>query len=296
VLVVREPRMSETGSGDVRPGTGVRCGVRHQGAAARQRRRRLLGWMLVPTAVAAAGVTAVLLAACGSQPPAAPAAPAALAVVTGALARTSAQSYSFSLDSAVHLRGRQLHSDLVSGAFDPRRGLGTELLATRTQQRPVTAEIRFIARYVYTRVSPGSGSLGRPWNKSPLPPATADGIPPGYEVYGFVTDLPVSPAELSGVLRSAGTVRKAGSASGPGWTGTRYAFIARFPRTAESLSATVYVDQQGRVRRLVTISTQGRLTTDRDLEFGDFGAPVPVTPPPATQVKYTSYPYWGFLF
>jgi hypothetical protein len=98
------------------------------------------------------------------------------------------------------------------------------------------------------------------------------------------------------VLRSAGTVREAGSASGPGWTGTRYAFTARLPRARESLSATVYVDQQGRVRRLVTISTQGRLTTDRDLAFGDFGAPVPVTAPPASQVKYTSYPYWGFLF
>jgi hypothetical protein len=56
------------------------------------------------------------------------------------------------------------------------------------------------------------------------------------------------------------------------------------------------VDQQGRVRRLVTITTQGRVTTDRYLTFGDFDAPVAVTAPPVSHVKYTSTPYWGFLF
>ena len=58
------------------------------------------------------------------------------------------------------------------------------------------------------------------------------------------------------------------------------------------------IDQQGRVRRLVTITTQGthgRITTDRDLTFGNFGAPVPVTAPPASQVGYTSTPYLGFF-
>jgi hypothetical protein len=62
---------------------------------------------------------------------------------------------------------------------------------------------------------------------------------------------------VSGVLRSAGTVREAGSASGPGWTGTRYVFTVRFPEGQQSLTATVELDQQGRVRRLVTITTQG---------------------------------------
>jgi hypothetical protein len=42
---------------------------------------------------------------------------------------------------------------------------------------------------------------------------------------------------------------------------------------------------------------QGRkLTTARDLTFGDFGAPVPVIAPSASQVKYTRSPYWGFYF
>jgi hypothetical protein len=66
------------------------------------------------------------------------------------------------------------------------------------------------------------------------------------------------------------------------------------------VSGTVYVDQQGWVRRLVTTTRQGMrldVTTDRDLTFSDFGAPAPVTAPPASQVKYTSgRPYWGFFF
>jgi hypothetical protein len=122
---------------------------------------------------------------------------------------------------------------------------------------------------------------------------------PGNVVYGFVTDQPVTPAELSGVLRSAGTVRETGPASGPDWTGTRYAFTARFPGARESVSGTVDIDQHGRVRRLMTITTQGMhggVTTDRDLTFGNFGAPVQVTVPPASQVGYTSKPYLGFLF
>ncbi len=259
-----------------------------------RRHRRLRGRVLAApgTAAAAASVTAALLTGCASHPP------TALAVVSSALTKTAAQSYSFHLDSAVWFnKARELNSDVVSGAFDPQRGLGTELLATRVPQGPVAAQIRFVGTYVYTRVSAGSalGSIGKPWDKAPVPSVEADGMP-GYEVYGFVTDRPVSPVELAKVLRSAGAVRDEGSASGPGWTGTKYAFTARFSGPTESVSGTVYVDQQGRVRRLVTITTQGGVTTDRDLTFGDFGAPVPVSAPPVSQVKYTTRPYWGFLF
>ena len=98
------------------------------------------------------------------------------------------------------------------------------------------------------------------------------------------------------LLRSAATARDAGPASGPGWTGSRYAFTARLS-TRSSLSGTVYVDKQGRVRRLVTTTTQaGGVTMYRYLAFGDFGVPVPVTAPPAGQVQYTGRPYWGFYF
>lgn len=91
-----------------------------------------------------------------------------------------------------------------------------------------------------------------------------------YEIYGLVTDRPISPAELSGALRSAGMVREAGSASGLDW--------------------------RGLVRHLVTITPQGNVTTDRDRTFADFAAPVSVLAPSASQVSYTSRPYRGFLF
>lgn len=284
-----------TASDDVPSGASSAHGMRQQGTAAPLRHRHLRKRVLGPAVATAtaAGVAAALLTAPASH------APTAFAAVTGALANTSAGSYSFRLDSTMKFEGREVSSDVVSGAYDPEHGLGTELLATRTSQGALEkAQIRFTGKYVYTRVSSWSVS-GKPWNKSPVPPAEADAMQ-GHDVgYGFVTDWPVSPAGLSAVLRSAGALRQEGPASGLGWTGTRYAFTAHFPREKESVTGAVYIDQQGRVRRLVTLTTlglRGRITTDRDLMFGNFGAPVPVTAPLARQVGYTSTPYWGFYF
>lgn len=148
----------------------------------------------------------------------------------------------------------------------------------------------------------------RTWNHSQAleqVPGSARGAQ-GVGAYGFVSDQPVSPAELSRALLSAGTVRDAGSADGPGWTGTEYTFTASI--SGGPVSGTVYVDRQGRVRRLVTITPEGnaipegtglpegRVTVDRDLTFDDFGVQAAVTAPPASQTEYTSYPYWGFYF
>jgi hypothetical protein len=275
--------------GDLRSGTGVPGSAREGGAAPRRRRpsRRMLAVTAAAAAVtvtAAAGALAALASSASSPP-------SPMAAVTSAITNTSAQSYSFTLDSTSQVAGRDLRSDVVSGAYDPRHRLGAEQL-TAHGAHAATAQIRFSGNYIYTRVTgSGLGTVGKPWNKSP-----AAGARPTDDPYGFVSDQPVSPAELSGVLQSAGTVRDEGPASGPGWTGTRYTFTARFFDGQESITATVYVDQQERVRRLVTITTQGRFTMSRDLTFGDFGAPVPVTAPAATQVKYTSTPYWGFLY
>jgi hypothetical protein len=85
-----------------------------------------------------------------------------------------------------------VHSDVVDGAYDPRHGLGTELLAARTPRGArVRMQIRFIRRHVYAQETPGSG-FRKPWNESPVPPAGADAMP-GNVVYGFVTDQPVTP-------------------------------------------------------------------------------------------------------
>jgi hypothetical protein len=273
-----------------------------QDSAARRPRSRRRTYALtaagaVAVAAAAAGVTVALHPG--------PAAPSPIAAVTTALARTSAQSYTFSLDTTVRIAGRRtLNSDAVSGAFDPRHGRSTELLTAHSAGRTTRAQIRFIGASLYTSVSPGGG-FGKLWDETPVKAAAAGAMPPG-DLYGFVSDQPVSPAALTVVLRAPSTaVRDAGPASGPGWSGTKYSFTTRLDGGRESVTGTAYVDQQGRVRRLLTTTAEqgahavGKtlLTTDRDIIFGDFGAPVPVTAPPASLTKSTTgQPYWGFYF
>jgi hypothetical protein len=272
----------------------------HRVADHRRPRRRRRIWLLamgsaVAAVVLAAGTTAVLRA--GS------AAPSPLSAVTSALARTAAQSYTFSLDTTVRTATREVNSDLVSGAYDPGQHLGLEQLTARAAGQTKRAQIRFIGAYLYTSVSPRAG-FGERWDRTPLAAAAAAGMPAG-DLYGFASDQTVSPAELNVVLRSAGTaVHDSGPVSGPGWTGIKYTFTARLYHGRESVSGNVYVDQQGRVRRMTTITEEGAqprgkpfLTTDREITFGDYGAPVRVSVPPASQVKYTSgEPYWGFYF
>jgi hypothetical protein len=290
------------GPGDVPTGTVLPSGTAEQGSPVRRHPRRRGMRML-----AAAGAAAVVLAAgvmtalhVGSA-----AAPSPLSAVTSALARTSAQSYAFSLNSTVQFAGKDLNSDVVSGAFDPGHHLGTELLTAHSAGRTTLAQVRFIGADLYTWASPRSG-FGKPWDKS-LSAAAEDVMPPG-DLYGFISDQPVSPDKLAVVLRSAGAaVHDAGAVSGPGWAGIKYTFTARIYEGRESVSGAVDVDEQGRVRRLMTITTDTAIpryatkatgpTTDRDITFGDFGTPVRASVPPASQVKYTSgAPYWGFYF
>ena len=250
------------------------------------------------TVVAAAvgvGVTIALYVA--------PSAPSPLSAVTSALARTSARSYTFSLATTVRLPAKQLNSTLVSGGYDPRRRLGTERLRIQVAGQAKQAQVRFIGAYVYTSVSPASG-FAKLWDKSPLAVATAAGRPPG-DLFGFVSDQAVSPSELSMVLRSAGAaVHDSGPVSGPGWTGVRYTFTASISGGREPVRGTVDLDRQGRVRLITTTTGRGQMapgktsiTTATDIRFADFGAPVPVATPPASEVKSTNgAPYWGFYF
>jgi hypothetical protein len=263
------------------------------------RRRRRLWALAAGSAVAAAALAVGLTAALHR----APAAASPLSAVTSALARTSARSYTFSLATTVRSSSKEVNSDLVSGAYDPGRHLGTERLTAGSAGRTERAQVRFIGAYVYTSAWPASG-FSKLWDKSPLTAATAAGMPPG-DLYGFVSDQPVNPAELNAVLRSTGTaVHDSGSVSGPGWTGTRYTFTANLDDGQESFRGNVYVDQPGQVRRM-TITAERReqagatpfSTTVRDITLGHFGGPVQVTTPPASQAEYTSgTPYWGFYF
>jgi hypothetical protein len=290
------------GSDDVPPGIDLLPGMREQAAARHRHRRRMR--VLVPAGAVAGGVAAaaILLGTSVTN------APSAFAAVTSAMAKTSGQSYRFTMTgSLTHpLDGPTQHFALT-GAIDPRRERGTErvtggpLLGTHYY---VTEQLRFIGKNVYTWVSPASGlgSVGKPWDEAPIP-APDTRASPGSELRGNTFEQPISPAELLRVLRSAAAVRYVGPASGPGWTGSKYAFTAHPAGSPDvTVAGTVDVDQQGRVRGLGTITTMRTRfrnpapTETEDLTFANFGGPVQVTAPPASQVRQTTTPYWEFGF
>jgi hypothetical protein len=219
-------------------------------------------------------------------------------------ARTSADSYSFSLDTTVQVAGRNRDSDAVYGVADPGRHLGTEQIVAHSAGRTTLAQVRFAGADLYTLVPAGSG-FGKPWDESPAAAVSSE-MPPG-DLYGFVSNSQVSAEALAVVLRVAGaSVRTGEPVSGRGWIGTAYRLIASMYGGRETVTGTVYVDRQGHVRRLtITTAEEGRaatgnassLVTSRDVTFGNFGTPVSVTAPPASQVQYTSgQPYWGLYF
>jgi hypothetical protein len=55
------------------------------------------------------------------------------------------------------------------------------------------------------------------------------------------------------------------------------------PHQVLSLSGTVDVDQQGRVRRLDAVESVENTVTKVQMTFGDFGVHVSVSPPPADE-------------
>jgi hypothetical protein len=213
------------GSDDVPPGIDLLRGVREQAAARRRHRRRMR--VLVP-AGAVAGVVAVaatLLGTSVANPP------SALAAVTSAMVKTSAQSYRFSMNGSLTLPSIGLTQHFaLTGAIDPQHERGTELVTggpLRGTHTYVTEQLRFIGKNLYTWVSPASGvrSVGKPWDEAPIP-APDTRASPGSELRGNTFEQPISPAELLGALRSAAAVRYVGPASGPGWTGSKYGFTA----------------------------------------------------------------------
>jgi hypothetical protein len=201
------------------------------------------------------------------------------------------------------------------GAFDPVRHVGEETLPLHPEI-PAVSEIRYIGKYVYEYLTAPNccGSDGKPWDKlnAPSPSFPSQNNEHSVIQNGLaylpngVMGGPVTPYNLLTVLESLGTVREDGPVSGPGWTGTRYSFTATvedfisasdIPRPERG---TVYVDQQGRVRRLVLTTVvqppfRGLESITNDVTFSDFGAPVSVTVPPANQVdnQATAGPFFG---
>jgi hypothetical protein len=234
------------------------------------------------------GGTAALIAGGALFASTATGAPSALAAVSSAVAKTSAASFRVSL--AVTERNGGPGSPTpsapfrVTGEFDPTRHLGEETITNGWQ-------MRFIGGHAYMR----SHSLGgKPWYEQPI---LSSGLAASDLAWDYNSDRPINPSALLGLLKSAGTIRDEGPVSGPGWTGTKYGFTVRNPVSiVESISGTVYVDSEGRLRQLVQLVTFAPESTAAskpagpaeiltlDFTFSDFGARVPVAAPPASQV------------
>jgi hypothetical protein len=245
---------------DAPPDTDLLSGVR------RTRRRRAL----VPLAsVTAAG------ALCGVAVLTVGGTPSAQATVTAAAERSAGTSF------RVHLTSERGVGD---GVFDPAHRLGRLTYPG--------GEHRYVGDTVYTRTTgPKAVPLpqGKHWVAEPrLDAADVAQMGPALEVIKLG---PQDPAYVLGRLRSATHVRDAGTASGPGWTGHRYAFTLRGGGTVKgpvlTESGTVAVDSRGLVRVLDLAVRAGDgpgRPVHSVVEFGDYGVRVDVAAPPAREV------------
>jgi hypothetical protein len=272
------------GSGPV--GAELLRQVRRRTAARRRTRARVLVPAGAVASLALAGaVAAVTLTATVAV------APSAVAAVTAAAAKTSAQTFKVTMDIATNPppvpgSGRA-QAARVTGAFDQSRGVGQETVSGAWK-----FQVRYVGHNTYLHTYPGSKQVifsadqrSKPWAEFPPEPALTGNA---LDVAGNSPDgTPADPITLLRLLKSAGKVTDEGPASGSGWTGTRYGFTV----TVNEQTTVGYldVDGQGRVRRLVADLTAGVgkkkwVMSTEDVTFGDFGAPVSVTTPPASQV------------
>jgi hypothetical protein len=227
---------------------------------------------------AAASATAVALTV-GSAPPAL----ATVSTITTALTRTLAQSYQVTAQNSWTING-YYHRETCTEQVDPVRKLD----ASSCSGPPGYLEV---GGYAYLYQTSIAGHPGKHWLRWRHP----------FEPMPLLSSGPVAtptPQQLLSQLKRLTKVSVTGPVSGPGWTGTRYAFA--YGPAKLRVSGTVDVDQQGRARALTLTSRSTGFyipaatppgTKDyfpafvitQSLTFSDFGAPVIVTAPPADQ-------------
>lgn len=287
-----------TASSDMPPGIDLLRGVRDRRAPERRRARYRMRTLVSAGAVAVLAGGAVLAttltATVASAPP-------ALAAVTAAAAKTSAESFHMTMKGVTTEPvppGRGTTTVLpwgLTGEFDPSRNIGEETITvahTPTQVLYVGQQM-----YVHTDApqpknppTSGPGVVTKPWIELAIWPrqsATAIAVSPDFAQQSFY------PAGLLGLLKSVGTVTDEGTASGPHWTGTKYGFSVTAPKDTAGASGTIDVDTQGQVRRMqvtLTFAAGGgvNFTCVEDVMYSDYGDPVTVTVPPASQVGHLS--------
>lgn len=258
---------------------GARAQIVDLTTAARRRSRQLgrrrvlaIGGALPVAAAAATALGTAFALTIGSAPP-------ALAAVTSALTRTLTRSYHLSVQSGGYYgrNGRITYGSPCTTKVDPVRHL-------EETSCPNGEDTREVGGYVYTYFFAPLEGTGKHWQRMSTTCLVSLDTPFGIAVNDL--GIAVSPQQMLPEIKKAGKVTVVGPASGPGWTGTRYA-LTTMATQQERVSGTVDVDQQGRARNLVL--TERLASSPRPyvyrlhLAFSDFGARVTVTPPPADQ-------------
>ena len=276
-------RLFAVATEDVPPGIDLLRAVRARSRARVVRARTLM-------AAGAAGIVAAAAITLSAGP-----APSAFAQVTHAATRTAEASYRVrSEEKIVEIGGLRSEPWATAyGEFDPVHGVGEFTDNLGAQIRWVGGSMYVFLtddlRAAYDRTGPPVPA-GVSWEQlvdNPLKPSVGTAGLGMLGVFpGFLGQ--VDPEGLLGLLQSATDVRETGPASGPGWTGSAYTFTIATTltgplHTAVSLRGTVYVDQQGRVRELDGQASFATTVSQVEITFGDFGLPVSVSPPPASQ-------------
>jgi hypothetical protein len=253
---------------------------------------------------------AVLAAGCGTQVAAAPSQAAAL---TAAVTRTGVQTARVAATTTMQM-GSMSFSFTATGMFDFAHSRGS-----LSMQQPIGMTELFIPPDVYVKFSAAGGPMlpkGKTWlviSGSMLGGTGAAGAMLGeFSPFGGSAD----PADLLKSLTGiAGSVKKVGTATMRGVAVTGYQVnidpakaAARLPSSQRAsfrqfaaalgsgaIPVRVWVDGQNLVRRIQVslhppadsgAPAGARLTESTD--FYDFGLPVPVAPPPASQVASIS--------
>lgn len=279
-------RLLAMASEDIPAGVDLLSGLRiRQLKRARQRR---VAVAVASAAAAVAVATAVTLTVIP--------APSASAQVKKAAAATASTSYTMRASGQILVRGglRSPQWSTASGRFDPASSTG-EVSDDLGAQVRSTGGSTYI--FLTDSLRDGYAAAGQPipawasWERLPLEPGPGTRLgTAGLSLFGRYPALlgAAGPQDLLRLLQSATQVREVGPVSGPGWTGTEYSFRAAATlngtlRIPVSSTGTVDVDQQGLVRRLDTRESFEGTVRHITITFGDFGLPVTVSPPPASE-------------
>lgn len=263
-------RLLAVATEDIPPGADLLHGMLNRQAARRLRTR-----IVVATGTAGALAVGALTALSVSG------GPSALAAVTAAATHTAEQSYTETMITSVKATNDPsvVQSPYkATGRFAPARGEGEEN----------SGRIRFLDGYQYVELAHpiSSGPFrGKSWTRM-RPPLLPRG-PVRFLLKNSLALELVSPQDLLALVKEATAVRETGSASGPGWTGTAYAFSGTELSGTGGIGGTVDVDEHGRIRQLDATITQRSphvIVMTSCIKFGDFGVAVSVTAPPASEV------------